>query len=186
MLRLAEQHARVRTGKIKLFFRTGNTHIAKPALFLQIFIGIPAHLAGEYSFFQTDDEHIIKLQPLGRMHGHQNDNICAFIITVDITDERHFLQKARQAGFRTALIGIGLYTGNKLTDVFHARLAFFSLCLQHTAVSRDLQHLADEHIQRHRIVRFFQPAVNAPKAAKRRACPRQRRIIRRVLNNLQH
>ena len=120
------------------------------------------------------------------MHGHQNDNICAFIITVDITDERHFLQKARQAGFRTALIGIGLYTGNKLTDVFHARLAFFSLCLQHTAVSRDLQDLADEHIQRHRIVRFFQPAVNAPKAAKRRACPRQRRIIRRVLNNLQH
>ena len=54
-----------------MFFGTGNGHVEQTALLFQSTRRIAHHTTGEKIFFQSHYEYVFKLQPLGRMNGHQ-------------------------------------------------------------------------------------------------------------------
>ena len=81
------------------------------------------------------------------MHGHHHHPVGVFIVVVDVGDQGHFLQKARQSGFLAFLVGVGAHAGHQLTQVFQPCLAFLALGFQHGLVAGEFQHLGGELVQ---------------------------------------
>ena len=90
------QHARLRMAQIQALARTGDRHIGQTALFLQICLGVFAHLAGEHPLLHANEEHTGEFQALSGVDGHQDHLIGALVVAVNVADEGDILQVAFQ------------------------------------------------------------------------------------------
>ena len=82
------------------------------------------------------------------MHRHHDNDVAAFVIAVNIRDERNLFKVAKKTCFFPFCIYIGFNAGNQLSQVFQAGLALFALCLQHRAVSSTVNHKGNQLVQR--------------------------------------
>ena len=71
------QHPRLRKRQIEPRARARDGHVHQPALFFQPVLLGHRVLVRKQSFFQAGDEDRVELEPLGRVHGHQLDRLCA-------------------------------------------------------------------------------------------------------------
>ena len=92
----AVEHPGDAVGDIQLLLGAGDADIGQTALFLQICLGVFAHLAGEHPLLHANEEHIGKFQTLCRVDGHQNHLVSALVVAVNVADEGDILQIAFQ------------------------------------------------------------------------------------------
>ena len=80
----------------QLLLGAGDADIGQTALFLQICLGVFAHLAGEHPLLHANEEHIGEFQTLCRVDGHQDHLVSALVVAVNVADEGDILQVAFQ------------------------------------------------------------------------------------------
>ena len=185
-LGLAKHHTRISAGKIQLFARTRNSHIAQPPFLFQILIGIAAHFAWKNPLLKADEEHIIKFQPFSCVHCHQNDHIGLIIIAVNIADQRNLFQEPFQRSFRTPLISICFHTGNQLANIFQTCLTFLARQFQHGPIPCNVQQFCYKGIQRQRFICFYQLFVNTVKLLQSAGRAPKSGVFTAMLDNIQH
>ncbi len=109
----------------------GDADISQTALFLQTAAFIQRHLAGKHAFFHPDDKHLWKLQPLGRVQGHQLHRILIRIRLPLARFQRSMGKKGLQ---RHQILIFFLITElarcrHQLLQVFHPGLSFLAFLL---------------------------------------------------------
>ena len=92
----AVEHPGDAVGDIQLLLGAGDADIGQTALFLQICLGVFAHLAGEHPLLHANEEHIGEFQTLCRVDGHQDHLVSALVVAVNVADKGDILQIAFQ------------------------------------------------------------------------------------------
>ena len=90
----------------------GQAHIEQSPFFLDAIhrVLFQGAAMGNQFLFATGDEHIGKLQTLGRMQGHQLDRVFRALIGIGVADQGNVLQKSGQLALgiqAVVFLGVG-------------------------------------------------------------------------------
>ena len=90
----AEEHPLGSTGEIEPLLGPGQGHIAQAALLFQLFLLPDGTVAGENPLLHANGKDDGKLQPLGRVHGHEGDAVVPVLHAVQVGVQGHLVQEA--------------------------------------------------------------------------------------------
>ena len=113
---------------------------------------------GQQPFFHADQKHGGKLQPFGRVQGHQRHPVGFQLRRVDVRHQGHMIQKSFQRIFLIAFSDKFPGHSQEFLQVFHPALCFRRpLLLQFGQVSRFFHHAGNQVGDRFLAGRFPQP-----------------------------
>ena len=115
--RLPVQHARLRVRQIQPPPGPRDRDVHQAAFLLEPVVLVQAVLVREQAFLEAADEHRVKLEALGRVHGHELQRVFARSGLVFTGLERRMRQERGECGERIVRIGGPAALGSRIVDL---------------------------------------------------------------------